>query len=54
MIAWIERLLRKHADLTNLTKLHNINKNAKKITEKLPILNRTEKMQETRGVYNNK
>ena len=32
---------------SNLTKLHNINKSAKKITEKLPVSDRIEKMQET-------
>ena len=32
---------------SNLTKLYNINKSAKKITEKLPISDRIEKMQET-------
>ena len=32
---------------SNLTKLHNINKSAKKITEKLPLSDRIEKMQET-------
>ena len=31
MIAWIEGILRKLPDLTNLTKLYNINKNAKKL-----------------------
>ena len=31
MIAWIEGILRKLPDLNNLTKLYNINKNAKKI-----------------------
>ena len=30
MIAWIEGILRRLPDLTNLTKLNNINKNAKK------------------------
>ena len=32
---------------SNLTKLYNINKSTKKITEKLPISDRIEKMQET-------
>ena len=32
---------------SNITKLHNINKSAKKITEKLPISDRIEKIQET-------
>ena len=32
---------------SNITKLHNINKSAKKITEKLPLSDRIEKMQET-------
>ena len=32
---------------SNLKKLHNINKSAKKITEKLPISDRIEKMRET-------
>ena len=32
---------------SNITKLHNINKSAKKITEKLPVSDRIEKMQET-------
>ena len=32
---------------SNLTKLYNINKNAKKVTEKLPISDRIEKIQET-------
>ena len=31
MIAWIEGILRKLPDLANLTKLYNINKNAKKL-----------------------
>ena len=31
----------------NLTKLYNINKNAKKITKKLPTLHRIKKLQET-------
>ena len=30
MIAWIEGILTRLPDLTNLTKLNNINKNAKK------------------------
>ena len=34
MIAWIEGILRKLPDLTNLTKLYNINKNAKKLQRK--------------------
>ena len=33
--------------MSNLTTLYNINKNAKKITEKLPISDRIEKLQET-------
>ena len=34
---------------SNLKKLHNINKSAKKITEKLPISDRIEKMEETKS-----
>ena len=37
MIAWIEGILRKLPDLTNLTKLYNINKNAKKLQRKYQI-----------------
>ena len=34
MISWIEGILRKLPDLTNLTKLYNINKSAKKLQRK--------------------
>ena len=44
-----KKLLKENLKKSNLTRVYNINKNAKKITEKLPISDRIEKMQETKA-----